>query len=872
MTFLNTISFAKEINTPCQFQDLKIILGGFKDVDCKMASKIVESDKELEKIYLKQLDKNLSKEIAKISAETIEDISLIDSFFDQNGIDISEHEGVRQSCKLEDMSEPKCDSKINQVTINERISRILENESVLPKGNSQNIPNTFRGRLIAKANSIRDAKNTNEKSCPVNGSSGNFILKSFFTLADAKEFIESYKKYSTEEKLQKLNEFPQFKLVAKNKKLLEMFERSMLSYNPSQFDEKTFIESFFKNREVQQLLGDSLSAKCNNLKKNISTFVCKDNRSIPLLKEKDRFDLFIDRDKDDVDYDDNDLLAREVSRGLSCKYEDQINNGEKSKDNPLLKSSVGDLVYSIKSDLRINEKQKVFAKNVKNFCDLYLCKNESAQAFSSCKGGGPINSYDLLKTCNGNDKLSCELNSDTKLREKCFTDALVKCDMSQQKYLSYVKMRERDAINANNIPLSLAGIETTNSNGDSSTSGSESGKVVKPRGYSNFFQNFLGVEGTLIAEGKKPTAAAIADKVADFKERNLDVSGSGASLSDRAKVTLGSDINGAAGAAQSLLGTQGQQLAQADSQQVSGQGQGQVETNDANRRAREALQSSLIEAYSRPDRTPSSVVSDQKTKKSVARIERETSDEDDATIKGMRAQLDDILGSIKSLPPSEQLKTIAANNQSITGGGNDTSADDFRNKAEQDRLDKYRDRLKKWDQELGSWSSELRRKEFDSSWGSPTAANAPVSGTGINPKSSAASAYPDGGSGSGLKLTAVNGASGNGLKVDPSKAVLGQPKAGANGLEEDDMIVSSEKLSELNEADLKSIGVKSKDSFIIRVRHLDKIYAIPVKSLVHDGKSMFVPMLSEQTQNLAKIVLESPLFADYRDYQAKIKL
>ncbi|MBC7714749.1 MAG: hypothetical protein H7177_15490, partial [Rhizobacter sp.] len=35
----------------------------------------------------------------------------------------------------------------------------------------------------------------------------------------------------------------------------------------------------------------------------------------------------------------------------------------------------------------------------------------------------------------------------------------------------------------------------------------------------------------------------------------------------------------------------------------------------------------------------------------------------------------------------------------------------------------------------------------------------------------------------------------------------------------------------------------------------------------HDGKSMYVPLLNDKNRELSKIVYESPLFADYRNYQ-----
>ncbi|MBC7539130.1 MAG: hypothetical protein H7281_09930, partial [Bacteriovorax sp.] len=66
---------------------------------------------------------------------------------------------------------------------------------------------------------------------------------------------------------------------------------------------------------------------------------------------------------------------------------------------------------------------------------------------------------------------------------------------------------------------------------------------------------------------------------------------------------------------------------------------------------------------------------------------------------------------------------------------------------------------------------------------------------------------------------------------------------------------------------LKKLGINSKSDFIIKIRYQQKYYNVSVKTFSYKGKDVLVPLLNESNSELSKIVLESPLFSEYKQLQ-----
>ena len=189
------------------------------------------------------------------------------------------------------------------------------------------------------------------------------------------------------------------------------------------------------------------------------------------------------------------------------------------------------------------------------------------------------------------------------------------------------------------------------------------------------------------------------------------------------------------------------------------------------------------------------------------------------------------------------------------GGSSKSSPYQGLNNSEKDRLDQYQKNLNAWENRLQNWQNNLAMGDTARS---PAAATSDAIAK-RNDSSEAAMKSARGES--AIQLTSGDkgekGKSGKASGTNPNGTSADAPEA----------VLSSDELANLKPEALKKLGINFKSSFLMKIRYKEKFYEIPVKSFSYRGKDILVPLLSDKNSSLAKIVLDSPLFSDYKQLQ-----
>ena len=802
--FLNGLSFADDAKVPCRYKDGTLGLNTLETYDCKMAN-FLSTGSTIQKEYKEYVDKKLAIKITQKASDLIEDLSLLDSYFDMNDIDLGDNKDVKEFCKMEVIADPACgnthQTEEEKKSMKKKMEYMLSSDKYLPKSNE--LKKGLYGKMVSKAKQIRNGSKLKEKNqCPVDGNSGDFTLSSQLTFNDSEKLLESLKVGNGTIAVSRLYEkYPQLKIYMSKSDQKKKFEDFIKSSEKG--GAKLKIDSYFKQKEIQEEMASNVADKCKELKNTISSFICKETYPHLAMRTDERESFFNEKSEDDQ-------IFKEVSRGVSCQMEEsnqsEANNDVFSKLGTIQEKNER-ITLGVREPKRLEQVEKILDP----FCSLYLCKSKDIkQEMLSCKNGGPINSADILLTCAGSD--------------------LKSCDTKTQQYYSYLKSMERDAINSG---VNVAGSVDSNFSDDSSES-------KKPRGFTSFYQNLLGVEGTIASEGKVITPVTIAEKKAEFTERKLDISSSQSGSLTRGKETVAVEVRPEPIAREMVA-------SESDEHSAS------VRQADEYRRAFQS------QNFSKPNYEINKDANGKTKKVKFTDTDSSTIDE----MKKLRTELADALGKVKGTE-EEQLAAVADNNASIVApkAVAKSTAKNLSN-GEKERLDAYRDSLNNWENKLRDWQENISDRQVRANNG----------GGAVGADSRSENTVTNGdqannrGSASGAKLTksGATGATGVNGKADGSA----ERAPGADGSDAEAGIVNSEKLATLEKDSLKKLGIVVTDSFIIKVRHKDKIYSVPVKTYNHGGKEMYVPLLNDKDRELSKIVYESPLFKDYREFQVQ---
>ena len=805
LTLLSTKLIAQEAKIPCLKKDGGVGLNGLEKFDCKLVQAVV-NDPKIRANFQRKVNEALAKKLYTKASQRLEELARLDGYFEQIDLDLSlNSKEVASKCRLDFIANPKCGDGTNSQNYQDRL-KILINK--FPESTAKNADGsknlTLVERMRARSGQIRGVGIEKVDNCPADGATGHFFLTSQFGEVEAEKFIIDLKnKINDRIPLERFySKLPQFQMLNDVKKLsgagasfLEKFENEMKKYDVKNGSPKNFIENFFFSPDTQLQLAKSLANKCEAIASNIRDYLCNDFDHLGMSDDL-ASTLFNDQDAE-VDI--------ETAKGFSCGMTNSV--GKQEDGQSLMAGlAIGVLDAKFEEDFRKIPSKTEIKKIVDPFCEMYKCTEGRVKTLKSCRKGGPLASDDLEKYCKEN-----------------------KCDKEEMKYISFLKSLERDNDKTSSDLQSLA----------SNPDGSPTERPKK--GYSSFYQNFLGVEGTLLTEGKKITPITIAEKKAEFAEKKIDSGVVNPALSQSKEMAK--------------LETRQEQVTSMPQGEKSGFETAAVSAREQNEQFRKSFQNQYMKAAS-TSVTPTIT----KAKK------LNLSDTDSSRIdemKKIRGELADAINKIKG-SEEEKLAAISDNNR-LALAPNGASKEIIKNMSsgDKDRLDSYKDSLNNWETRLRTWQGQLSDRDVRASSSSSSGKTSSESRV-ESPVADPDQYNPSSSANNGAKLSKTVAAPGSsGGKND----IASERAPGSERAEGEEGIVNSENLATLERDSLKNFGIVTAESFIIKVRHKEKIYSVPVKTFSHDGKSMFVPLLNEKDRELSKIVYESPLFKDYRAYQ-----
>jgi hypothetical protein len=842
LSFFSLSAIAEEGKMPCMAKDGRLGLDSIKKFDCDLAKNVVK-DAKVKEQYEETLYNKLAEKLANKITQSIEDMTLLDQFYSHHKQDLRfGNDEVIIMCRLEVFAEAKCSGKKNLDKIQARLELI---KSKFPK--SKMDKDDFFDRLSSYATSIRAPKLENKLQCPVFDKSGYFLLQSQLSEVSAKEILSTFTEQSKDGGDERNNKiaiermfttYPQLKLLknaenSNDKDIMSNFKNYLKGFDPNKHNPTEYVNTFFLSTDNQPAMAKGLVAQCESVNTSVKKFLCDDLAH--LGASADFTEMFFEDGEDEKNHEQNDL-NRQVSKGFSCDYK-KVEDGEEVEDLTKLqeKGSLESVYGILTENTRPTESQGKMNAVMVKFCDLYSCKSVDSKELNSCKSGGPVSFKDLEKFC-----LDPELKKSGK------------CDDNIQKYISYLKTL--DDIN-----------EIVKANTSLASSGVNTRAVESKQRFSSFFENFVGVKGSLLAEGRPITQANIAEKSAEFVERKISLSSS--SNSKRADKDESPDQF----KSEKLKTAKIQQETEAQSTAIATNAKNAINVErfmklGEERRQAEKERQELIR--NSQNKYLADSIDDEKSARNFKPVEASSKDrgrEDE--IKQLRSELANIVNSVKG-SEEERLATIARNNRSLLPSGSDKyDSQKAANQAEKERLARYRENLNGWEGRLRNWEGNLNSREFAVRNSSGARVSDADKRRDEASRTAESFASNGGTTGSGLHLTklASNGVSAVGGAIEGgSKAE--RAIASTDGIE-GEVILNSDKLATLEKSSLKALGVAGRDSFIIKVRHKGKFYNIPVKIFIYKEKEIYVPLLSENNKELAEIVVESPLFSDYRDYE-----
>jgi hypothetical protein len=771
--------------------------------DCKLAAALVNNP-EIREYQKNKIYEKLSKKLAQQVEQNMEEMALLDQFFSFNDKDLLLDKNVEKNCKLTHVKniEKSCGGK--------KLSLLKKDFGIAGA--------SFAEQLANKYASVRNiGEKSRQRSCPLHGSSGDFTLASQIDTKSAFLLIQATRKESGEKDTKPFyDEYPQFKLIEKgDARLKNKFKEYLMKFAGSPLEAKKYVTDFLINEDNKGSIALGLAQQCKKITSNLETFLCSDLDQIGSLEKEASEGLFNLTPKMSLeDMFDVPHVGTEVGDTFMTAYGFQcLAQSQAKKPNP--SENIDDWYKNFTANIRKAKTSNETSDASGNFCNLYNCQG----AINLCKSGNHLKSDDMAAYYN------CPFGD--------------KCTKDISKYFTYLQVLEKETSKKQSLN-EIAGNSSQKEN-------QVNGKVPVEH-YSRFTENLLGVEGTLLTEGKKITPASIAERSLEFAEKKLDTTMPVRDIKIAEKSTQPQ---------QETIRTVGEQPMQAATSLAPTMGTSKFEQYASNENFSDSA--AKIPAKSSKDsalnkRDTNSTYSPSFGGNSAAENERDTE------MKKIRSELEAVTKSLKG-SEAEKLAAVTDSNAKYTapalaGNKSDTSG---LNAAERDRLEAYQRSLNAWENRLKNWQTEIATNSVNHDNRSPAANDANAAGKKTD-NYSGDSAGRGSHNDSGLTLSSG--------EKDKSKSSKG-PTANVNALsaEAPEALISSEELADMKVDSLKKIGINFKSSFIMKIRHQNKIYDVAVKSFAYKGKDILVPLLNDQNSTLAKIVLESPLFSDYKSFQ-----
>lgn len=791
--------------------------------DCNLQKNLVQ-DKQVQDEHRKNIYEKLSDKLAQQIKQNSEDISLLTTFYNSSGQDLMMNsKEVAQSCRLDAVkSIETCGGKKTGPFQDMKLALL---KSKLPQIKNTPFKNdqSLYGIMAGKFYSDLGMKEGADLQCPLQGSSGSFMLRSQIDDLSAEDIIHQL---VTVDSNFVFDQYAQLKII-KNSNDPEFIEKfkNYIKAKPTNKNAKEYISSFFFAAENQQKLAPTLANQCERMNKNLNEFLCSDLTEMGSLDNTTSQNLFNKlnttdsmEDQYEVDFDDPSVLT---AYGMQCLAKENLSktpDREKDANFQSIDQWYADFTKNTREEDSIESSKNI----ITNFCSSYTCKTPESQNQISCKKGGPLSSKDLGVS------LGCSSSPRSK---QCTSDALK--SISYMENLEKLKNDSKDQVVASSSSITSS----------SSTAVSKEEKVVSGR-LPNFASNYFGVEGSLKALGKPVTAYEISEKKQEFTEKKL---ASTAPVYKTPEVMKAQQSK-----APTMAATDNSSVRPAYTPTQMTQNSARAQTNSVTPIYEPTIKSA----------TPT-------TAKSQKPVESDSSDESSRLREEMEKMIADIKSTKQEISGSKE--TIAASESALGNKayGSTTNLVSPVNRAEQERLKRLEQSLIDKSNRLEEYRRELDNRNFaqtgipEDSSSRSTASN----GSGGAGAGSAGGSMGSGSSGSGsasaVKLTAGGNAKGDGKNANTAALIQ-------SGVESSTLSV--DELSHLSPDSLKKLGIDSSRPFTLRVTFESKTYEVPVKTFIYRGNSILGPIMNPKNKELNDFLLKSPLFKQYIDYSLKKKI
>lgn len=786
--------------------------------NCDLAGAMVDS-LGLREFHQKKIHDILATKLATQVEQNMEEMALLDQFYSFNDSEIPSNSEVKRECRLDLLNDSakKCGG--------EKLELLRSKLSSKGATLFEQLTNKF-------ANVLNVGAKSRQKSCPLQDTSNDFILSGQIDYFNAINIIretklEGMNKANTQAYY---NQFPQLKLIAKsNSETKSAFQHYLLQFKGKPEEAQKYISTFFTDPKNAPVLSKGIADQCALINKNVSTFLCKDLEQLGSLNPSVSTKLFSGlepktnfKDMEDIvpqaDTPEGELFFS--AYGFQCQAQKQTPLKISQSEN--IDQWYSDFTKNIRPDeVTGNESGNA---NVP-FCKIYTCSDSLVDNINHCPNGKHPTSMQI------SDQYNCPIGKT--------------CTNQISQFVAYLAILDKEEARTS----LLASSQSSQDSGQSNLQ-----PRPDPQGrYSSFTANLLGVEGIQIAEGKTPlssTSLALTPRSKESFDKTEKASAVAATVPKAAPEK----------AAQSKDQAQAQ-AQQAQSQTVNSPHElsSSAFTQDQNTHTNESFVSKVAPKASASPKAA--------TTRASGAIGQYSDSSNESAIRKLRDELEAVTGSLKG-NGAEKVAAIADNNARFSPAslGGVTKGNELAglNNAERERLDQYQRNLNSWESRLRNWQSDLATREVRTPAGTTSqAAAANKSPEGSDPSSrSAKGTTGSGSSEAALQLTASEGDKGKNTGAKTSAAV-----GSGTSADSPEAVVTSDELSKLKIDNLKKLGINYKSAFIMKIKYQQKFYDVPVKAFTYKGKDILIPLLTEQNSILSKIVLESPLFSDYKQLQ-----
>lgn len=792
--------------------------------DCALQKNLAQ-DKAVQDEHRKKIYEKLADKLAKQIKQNSEDISLLTTYYNANGQDLMMNsKDVAQSCRLDAVkSIETCGGKKTGPFQDMKLALL---KSKLPKSKNTPFQNdqSLYGIMAGKFYSDLGMKDGNELQCPLQGSSGSFMLKSQIDDFSADNIVQFINK-SDDDSGTTFNRYAQLKIInnSNDPAFIESF-KNYIKNKPANQNSKEYISKFFFDPKNQQKLAPTLANQCNRMNQNLNEFLCSDLTEMGSLDNNTSQDLFNKlnttdsmEDQYEVDFSDSSVLT---AYGMQClAKENEIKNPDrvKAKDFQSIDQWYADFTKNTREEDSVESSKNI----IDNFCSVYMCKAAESINQNSCKKGGPLSSADLALS------LGC---NKTPVSEKCTSDAL--------KAISYMGNLEKLRSDSKDQVATKASSTSSSTTGSSD---SKEEKIVSGR-LPNFASNYFGVEGSLKALGKPVTTFAVTEKKQEFAEKKL------ATADPVYKTPEAIKAQPPKPAPVATVDNSSVRPAYTPTQMTQTSPQAKIAASD-----RTSLESSLIAKTTKA--------------KSQKIIESDSSNNESSRL---REEMEKMIADIKSTKQeiSASQDTIASSEGALGNKAYSPSNGLVSpvNRAEQERLKRLEQSLTDKANRLEDYRRELDNRNFaqigpqDDGTNRATASNGSGGGGGSAGGSGGSTGGgSNSGSGTTAKLTAGGSAKVDGKNNNNTAALI------QSGVESSTLSV--DELAHLSPENLKKLGIDSTRPFTLKVTFESKTYEVPVKSFIYKGANILGPIMDPRNKELNDFLMKSPLFKQYIDYK-----